>query len=329
MALKKKEKIDPKIRMAEIPLSKIQVNSSGLRLEEDQELINSIKKCGLLNPLTINERYELIAGGRRYFALKALGHETVPVVVYRSTDRSEGAENLSEELVQIDENLVRKNFDDVGTERLLVRRKKIYEALYPQTKRGTAGAVAANKRRSKVDANDKSSVVKDSFVKDTAKKTGQSERTIERSLRRGEAASSKVQEAREQLQLGASHVDELVRLSPEDQDQLLPLAKGKSVGEVKRLVATARESGLGMAIEEVSEPAHLEKLKSDLFSSCKKLNKFLDQILKEQITFRCSFGPTVVVRFEEIKSKIDQFIQLQNKYDGAMPPEECRIEGGR
>ena len=49
-------------------------------------LCESIGRLGLLHPLVLNGRRELIAGGRRLAAVKRLGWETVPVRVVESLD---------------------------------------------------------------------------------------------------------------------------------------------------------------------------------------------------------------------------------------------------
>ena len=60
----------------------------------------------------------------------------------------------------------------------LARRKELYEALHPETTKGTAGAVASNAKQGKGNATDNVSVA--SFAADTAAKTGQSERQVRR-----------------------------------------------------------------------------------------------------------------------------------------------------
>jgi len=57
----------------------------------------------------------------------------------------------------------------------LKRRKEIYEAMFPETKKGVAGAHASNKAQGQKNASDKMS-----FASDTAAKTGKSKRTVER-----------------------------------------------------------------------------------------------------------------------------------------------------
>ena len=235
----------------------------------------------------------------------------MPVVIYRSKDKSGATDALLEELVQIDENLVRKNLTGAAADKVLVRRKKIYETLYPETKRGTAGAAASNRKRTNKSASDKSSVATDSFVKDTAKKTGKSERSIERAVRRAEKASPRVQAAREHMELGTSQTDELIKLSPDEQDRLLPTTIGKSVGEVKKLVVTAKENGSGMAIEEVSASVNEDQLYSDLQSRCRRLTTTLDQILLENTLFTGSRDQVVPTLLQNIKRKIEQVIAFQ------------------
>ena len=57
-----------------INIEDIKVESPYLRLDTDVEkLMKSIETVGLINPLVINKKNELIAGGRRYTALKAMG----------------------------------------------------------------------------------------------------------------------------------------------------------------------------------------------------------------------------------------------------------------
>lgn len=56
--------------------------------ESMEQLINSIKENGILQPLTATEKdgeYELIAGHRRLFAAKMLKMEKVPVIVMEKT----------------------------------------------------------------------------------------------------------------------------------------------------------------------------------------------------------------------------------------------------
>lgn len=66
-------------------------------------LVESIRKHGLLNPIVVTSRRELVAGHRRLESAKRLGWKTVPV---RYVDSSEAADLVEMEL---DENIKRKN----------------------------------------------------------------------------------------------------------------------------------------------------------------------------------------------------------------------------
>jgi ParB family chromosome partitioning protein len=66
-------------------------------------LIESIRKHGLLNPIVVTSRKELVAGHRRLEAARQLGWSRVPV---RYVDTAEGADLVEMEL---DENIKRKN----------------------------------------------------------------------------------------------------------------------------------------------------------------------------------------------------------------------------
>ena len=85
-----------------LKLNKIKV---GNRFRKDlgdlKQLKNSIQEIGLLHPLVVSEKNELIAGYRRLKALQELGYEESSVTVVNLEDLRKG---------EIQENLVRKNF---------------------------------------------------------------------------------------------------------------------------------------------------------------------------------------------------------------------------
>ena len=111
-----------------VKLDDISVENSYLRLETDvSDLEKSIQALGLLSPLVIDSENLLLAGGRRYSALKNLGHEKVWV------KRAKG-DALEKELVSIDENLVRKDLEKVELEANLRRAKELYTELLNKEK---------------------------------------------------------------------------------------------------------------------------------------------------------------------------------------------------
>lgn len=81
------------IRLADIRLSEFNIRKDLSAGTEDtglEELAESIREQGLLNPLIVREcsdgTYELIAGQRRFLACQRLGWETVPCYIKDVTD---------------------------------------------------------------------------------------------------------------------------------------------------------------------------------------------------------------------------------------------------
>jgi len=67
------------------------------------DLEDSIEACGLISPIMVNRKLELVAGGRRYQALKNLGWKMVPVVFMDGSD-------VDAQIANVDENLMRRDF---------------------------------------------------------------------------------------------------------------------------------------------------------------------------------------------------------------------------
>lgn len=77
--------------------------------DEMQALIHSIRSVGLLHPLVVareDGRFRILAGHRRYIALKALGHASAPCSIIEATPTKRGA-------ITIEENLVREAVNPV------------------------------------------------------------------------------------------------------------------------------------------------------------------------------------------------------------------------
>lgn len=77
--------------------------------EQFQELVESIKANGILQPILVRpkgDRFEVIAGHRRYTAAWRCQLATVPAVVRDSTDRETAILRMHENLVRADVNVV-------------------------------------------------------------------------------------------------------------------------------------------------------------------------------------------------------------------------------
>lgn len=98
--------------MTEIPISAIQANEYQPRSRFDEEalvsLTDSIRELGVLQPVLVRllgpDRYELIAGERRWRAARRAGLPTVPAIVRESDDRHSLEQALVENLHREDLN---------------------------------------------------------------------------------------------------------------------------------------------------------------------------------------------------------------------------------
>jgi len=69
-------------------------------------LKDSLRQYGLLNPITLNSNYELIAGERRLEAAKAIGWTNINATILNNTTE------ISELELELEENNQRKEFTD-------------------------------------------------------------------------------------------------------------------------------------------------------------------------------------------------------------------------
>jgi ParB family transcriptional regulator, chromosome partitioning protein len=98
--------------------------------EKVKELKDSIQANGLLNPITVDSKLNLIAGLHRLTACKQLGLETIDcnVVDYDDDDQSR--------LAEIDENFIRNELDILERAELLLERERILDRLGLRAKPG-------------------------------------------------------------------------------------------------------------------------------------------------------------------------------------------------
>ena len=104
---------DNSFRVIEVDINEILPNRFQPRIQFDEEeileLSDSIREHGVIQPLvvrTIGNKYEIIAGERRYKASVLAGKETVPVIIKNLNDRD------SAEIALI-ENIQRKNLTPI------------------------------------------------------------------------------------------------------------------------------------------------------------------------------------------------------------------------
>jgi ParB family chromosome partitioning protein len=99
-------------KIIEIDLDKIEFSPYQPRIEYNkekiEELAKSIKENGLIQPITVKKndnKYQIIAGHRRYLAFKKLNKESIPAIVRN--------EQSNEEIITLTENLIRENLNPI------------------------------------------------------------------------------------------------------------------------------------------------------------------------------------------------------------------------
>ena len=100
-----------------------------------KKLIDSMGKIGILASITVNDDLRLIAGLHRLEAARVMGWTEIDCIICH-------LHGMEAELAELDEDVIRKDISGVLFGERLMRRKAVYEALYPETKAGTAQAFA-------------------------------------------------------------------------------------------------------------------------------------------------------------------------------------------
>lgn len=117
---------DEKGLVGEVPLAQIHPNPdqprTNFKPEEIEELANSIKRDGLLQPILVRrmgDHYEIIAGERRWQACRSLGMETIPVRFWMADEDKALELALVENIQRSDLNPIEEAY---GYKRLMERR---------------------------------------------------------------------------------------------------------------------------------------------------------------------------------------------------------------
>jgi ParB/RepB/Spo0J family partition protein len=179
-------------------------------IDKVTEIAASIKEIGLLNPITVTENNELIAGNHRLEAFRMLGFQEIPVNVVPLS-------GLKQELAEIDENLIRNDLHYIDLGEHLKERKRIFELLHPETIKGISQAIGMNKAV----GNDVSAdTAVTSFVEDTAKKTNMSSRVIHENIQIA-SLNKEVKDKIKEADLSKTDALKIARLQPEKQKQVM------------------------------------------------------------------------------------------------------------
>ena len=224
-----------------IKISEIRENK-GRRLADVskvEELAESIEQIGLINPITVAERdnkYILVAGLHRLEAYKLLGKDKIEASILTGTD-------LEIELAEIDENLVRNELHYTELDDLILRKKVIYEEMYPDTKHG-------GDRNSESFKTTLCRFEKPSFSKDTSDKTGQSERNIQRSTQRAENLIPEAKPILREKDITKTEATTLARQEPEVQKRIIKILQEGKVETVNQAYQEVRKEEKKQELEE-------------------------------------------------------------------------------
>ena len=194
----------------QIPISQIKVSEGRREADQEavQELLDSISRVGLLNPITVDQEYTLIAGLHRLEAAKLLGWSEIECTV-------SSLEGLLAELAEVDENVVRKGLSAVEYSDLLLRRKEIYEMLHPEIKHG------GDRKSEKIKIAKCNLDPAKPFIQDTAEKLGVHPTTVARQI---QTAKNLTAEAKDIIRDTGTKITKkdalkLSRLKPEQQKE--------------------------------------------------------------------------------------------------------------
>ena len=163
-----------------IPLDSIVVRPGRRSLGDLSDLMESITRIGLLNPITVTTDHRLVAGASRLAACQRLGWVEIPAHVVT-------LDEIEAELAEIDENLIRNELTVLQRGEQLLRRKELYLARYPQTKRGGAPGKAGGGKKAKTE-------IISVFADDVAAKTSVTSRTVRQEIQIARGLAEPVKE---------------------------------------------------------------------------------------------------------------------------------------
>lgn len=160
----------------QIPVERVIVANRLRPVDADyvQLLAASMAETGQHTPIQVGPAdaqgmHRLIAGAHRHSAAVAAGLPTLQAIVFSGSE-------LEARMLEVDENLLRRELSELDRAVFLAERKAIYEALFPETGHGKAP-------KSKAEENFHIPG-RESFAAETAKKLGVSDRQVRTYLAR-------------------------------------------------------------------------------------------------------------------------------------------------
>ena len=223
-----------------------------IRPQKVKELSESMKDLGQLQPVVLRpagSKYRLVAGEHRLEAAKLLKWRTIDAAVFEGFSADDAS------LAEIDENLIRADLSPSEQALHVDERKTIYERRFPETKHGKTGHGREKSRQNGEPRNKR-------FSKDTADKTGQSERKVQRDAKRGKAGRKWLDRVAGTCLDKGDEIDALIKLPEKERNRLIEDAiAGKKVGArlaLKKIKRDEREHQLAEKQRQEQEKAKKE-----------------------------------------------------------------------
>lgn len=262
----------------------IKTNNPYLRMGSDvSKLEESIRTVGLISPLIINEENILLAGGRRFQALLNLGQTEIPVIRYTKGE-------LEQELLSIDENLVRKDLNSMEMEAHLRRAKELYEAINPDfpvpdtDELATASEPVNSEESEPVETETKVDVYPgEKFLQELSERTGMKPKQIVQAIKRDENSGKTLKNLRSNGEFNVSQTNELIKLSEDEQEAIIPLVMDKTVQEIRSVVKEVKKGGLDSGIQKSRELTPMTKEIKQLIGFVKKARTLTERVGLENL----------------------------------------------
>lgn len=255
------------MQIIDIPIGAIKVPDRLRSLDPNrvQQLKSSIDQLGLINPINVfkggGDTFVLAAGAHRFQAVKELGHATILAKMMDGSD-------LDRQLVEIDENLCRSELTPAERALHECRRKAIWEAMHAVQQRRTSVDVASTADSGELGGKSlptqpgdmetqivsaaperdargqrKSPQQQRGFAAVTAALTGESKKTVNNNVRRGNVLGERLLPAIVGTSLDkVVELDALASLPPEDRADLVDRAKAGEKVSARNVQETDRET---------------------------------------------------------------------------------------
>lgn len=202
-----------------------------------EQISASMAEIGQQQPIAVVERLDdrdgevrlvLVAGYHRLAAAQRLGWDTIDACVI-------DASPAEARIIEIDENLCRRELSMLDRALFMAERKRIWEELHPETAHGKA--------KKPKDGKVANLATFARFSKEAAKKTGLSERAIRRAT---SLASRLFPEARDLLRLSplADNQGQLELLAQLPAEEQIAVARALVEGKAKTIAAARVAAGL-------------------------------------------------------------------------------------